>query len=75
MDLVFPWLKALKEDSATSILTMFGIEHILIFIVLFLRWFYDSNPKWVDVFFSRRSFKVTKRDQKLEAKLAIKKEE
>lgn len=73
MDLVFPWLKALKEDSATSLVTMFGIEHLLIFIVLFLRWFYDSNPRWVNVFFARRSFKVTKRDQKLEEALVTKK--
>lgn len=68
MDLVFPWLKPLKEDSATSLVTMFGIEHVLIFIVLFARWLYDSNPKWVDVFFARKSYKSIKRDQKLELK-------
>lgn len=66
MDLVFPWLKALKEDSATSLITMFSIEHLLILIVLTARWFYDSNPKWVDVFFARKSHKALKRDQKLE---------
>ena len=47
IDYVLPWLKGLKEDSSTNILTIFGMEHVMVFIVAFLRIVLDTQPRWL----------------------------
>ena len=51
IDHLVPWLKGLKEDSSTEILTIFGIEHIMILIVFVLRFSLDGEPKWLKIFY------------------------
>jgi hypothetical protein len=65
IDAIFPWMKVLREDSATSIMTVFSIEHILIAFVLAIRYLFDTNPAWLNVFFKR---KVHKKHQERLAK-------
>ena len=64
IDYVLPWLKGMKEDSSTNILTIFGIEHIMVFIVGFLRIVLDSDPRWLRIFRERRNFKSVKRQER-----------
>ena len=61
IDYVLPWLKGLKEDSSTNIITIFGIEHVMVLIVGFLRIVLDTEPRWLTIFRERRSFKSIKR--------------
>ena len=61
IDYILPWLKGLKEDSATSLITIFGIEHIMVFLVCCLRWFFDTEPIWLSIFRERRAFRSVKR--------------
>ena len=51
IDHVLPFLKHYKNDSATSVLTIFGIEHFLIAFAILLRYIFDTEPKWVSLFF------------------------
>ena len=64
IDYVLPWLKGLKEDSSTNILTIFGIEHIMLFIVALLRLILDGEPHWLTIFKERRAFKSIKRQER-----------
>ena len=61
IDYVLPWLKGLKEGSSTNILTIFGIEHVMVFLVFLLRWMFDGEPRWLSIFRERRAFKSIKR--------------
>ena len=61
IDYVLPWLKGMKEDSSTNILTIFGIEHVMVLIVGFLRIVLDTEPRWLTIFRERRAFKSIKR--------------
>ena len=54
----------MKEDSSTNILTIFGIEHIMVFVVAFLRFTLNTQPRWLQIFNERRSFKSIKRQEK-----------
>ena len=67
IDYVLPWLKGLKEDSSTNILTIFGIEHIRLLLVLFLRIALNNQPRWLRIFLQRRAFKSIKRQERAEA--------
>jgi len=64
IDYVLPWLKGMKEDSSTNILTIFGIEHIMVLIVGFLRVMFNTQPKWLTIFLDRRAFKSHKRQER-----------
>lgn len=61
IDYVLPWLKELRESSATSIVTIFGIEHFMITIVLLIRFYLDSDPSWIKTFRARQQHKMLKR--------------
>ena len=50
IDSIIPWLKGLREDSSTNILTIFGIEHVMLLIVLVLRLILDGEPSWLTIF-------------------------
>lgn len=47
IDFLIPALSKYKSDSMQSLLTVFGIEHVLILFVVFLRSIFDRDPKWV----------------------------
>jgi hypothetical protein len=53
IDYVIPALKLYKNDSAFAILTIFGIEHVLIVFIIVLRFVLDRDPAWVTTFFAR----------------------
>ena len=55
IDHLFPWMAHLKGDSKYAIATIFGLEHILLGSLFFIRMFYDINPEWVDVFMARKA--------------------
>jgi len=40
-------MAGLKEDSLTSVLTVFSIEHLLIIFVVIVRYSLEDAPKWV----------------------------
>ena len=61
IDFVLPWLKDLREDSATSILTIFSIEHILIATILIIRLSFSSQPAWLRIFINRMRHKNIKK--------------
>ena len=61
-----PFLKNYKENSATSLITIFSIEHVMIAIVGILRLSYSGEPTWLNIFLKRRSAKAVKRQEKLE---------
>ena len=44
IDYVLPWFKDLKNDSATSLLTVFGIEHFMIVFILIMRLSISNKP-------------------------------
>lgn len=74
IDYILPWLKGLKEDSSTNILTIFGIEHIMVFLVFFLRFSLDGEPRWLSIFYQRRAFKNVKRQERARPDKKIKEE-
>ena len=61
IDHILPWLKDLREDSATSLITIFSIEHIMVAIVASLRLAFDGEPTWLSIFKLRRAHKSVKR--------------
>ena len=64
IDNVFPWLKNMRDDSATSLLTVFGIEHVMICFVLIVRLAISSKPAWLRIFEARMANKNAKRHDK-----------
>jgi len=64
IDYILPWLKGMKEDSSTNILTIFGIEHVMVLIVAFLRVVLDTEPNWLRIFRERLAFKSIKRQER-----------
>lgn len=68
IDTIFPWMKVLREDSATSILTVFSIEHILIVFVLTIRYLFNTNPAWLNVLLKRKVHK--KHEERLVKRIA-----
>mmetsp|Transcript_16111 Transcript_16111/g.27224 ORF Transcript_16111/g.27224 Transcript_16111/m.27224 type:complete len:232 (+) Transcript_16111:1637-2332(+) len=57
IDYLLPWLSEYRDDSATSIVTVFALEHILLFSVFLIKMLRDKNPEWVDIFIARRARK------------------
>ena len=55
IDGLFPWLKDLKENSETSLLTVFTLEHLLLFSVFSIQALLDRRPPWVEAFFARKA--------------------
>ena len=64
IDNVLPWLKGLREDSATNIYTIFGIEHVMLGFVLVTRLVLSSKPSWLRTFEERLANKNAKRHEK-----------
>ena len=64
IDYVLPWLKHLREDSATSIVTVFGIEHVMITIVLLVRLAISTQPDWLIIFNERMMSRNAKKQEK-----------
>ena len=61
---MFPWLKNMRDDSATSLLTVFGIEHVMVCFVLIVRLAISSKPGWLRTFEARLANKSAKRHEK-----------
>lgn len=64
IDYILPWLKGMKEDSSTNLLTIFGIEHVMVFLVGLLRVTLNTEPRWLRIFRERRAFKSVKRQER-----------
>jgi len=56
IDYFFPWLKEYREVEGTSLTTVIGLEHVILFFKLLVRFFYDVDPNWVNIFMARRAF-------------------
>ena len=72
IDYILPWLKGLKEDSSTNILTIFGIEHIMLMLVGLLRLVLNGEPRWLRIFKQRRAFKSLKRQERVLTRAGLK---
>lgn len=46
-------------------MTIFGIEHVMVFAVCILRWTFNTEPRWLKIFKDRRAFKQVKRQEKV----------
>jgi len=57
-------MAGLREDSLTSVLTVFTIEHFLIMFVVIVRFSYEGAPGWVTTFPERRHFKSFRKAEK-----------
>ena len=66
IDYVLPWLKNLREDSATSLVTVFGIEHVMVAIVLIIRFTISNHPRWLRIFNERMHHKNVKKQERAE---------
>jgi len=64
IDYVLPWLKNLREDSATSIITVFGIEHVMICFVLLVRLCIYTEPRWLRIFNERLMARNARKQEK-----------
>ena len=64
IDCVLPWLKNLREDSATSLITVFGIEHFMVVFILVVRLTLNSKPSWLRIFEERLHNKNAKKHEK-----------
>ena len=64
IDAILPFMAGLREDSMTSLLTVFSIEHLLIVFVVIVRYCYEGAPRWVRVFHERRHYKSFRKAEK-----------
>ena len=60
IDAILPWMKDLKEDSITAVTTIFGLEHILLFVTMLIRIMLDKDPHWVTLYLARRAYRLDK---------------
>lgn len=58
IDAILPWLKHYKNSSSTALLTVFSFEHILVFVVIALRLWFDTEPRWLYNYRHRQIHKV-----------------
>lgn len=65
LDHLIPYLSHFKSNSATEIFTIFGIEHLMLAIVIIFKRFYDKDPRWLGTLKDRKQF----RDQQSKMKL------
>ena len=54
VDYLFPWMREYRDNSDTSITTVFALEHILLFSVFMIKITYDKDPSWVKTFNIRK---------------------
>ena len=57
IDFLFPWLAYYRDHEIYSVLTVFGIEHFLVAFVFCVRFFISTEPKWIKIFFERKTHK------------------
>jgi hypothetical protein len=57
-------MAGLREDSLTSLITVFSIEHLLVLFVIVYRFCYERPPKWVRTFYERRKYKERRKAEK-----------
>ena len=55
IDALLPWMKEMKENSETALLTVFSLEHLLLFSVAGIKIFLDRAPSWVEAFKARKA--------------------
>ena len=53
---LLPFLKSYHEDKLTSTLTIFGVEHLIVGLIIILSLIFDKTPNWVDTFFARQRY-------------------
>lgn len=53
-------MKNLKENSETALMTVFSLEHILLFSVAGIQIYLNKEPKWVETFRARKSYRESK---------------
>ena len=59
IDDLLPWMRDLKENSETAIITVFTLEHLLLFSVTGIKMYLDKPPSWVEAFVARKAYKET----------------
>ena len=64
IDAIIPWMAGAREDSLMSVLTVFGIEHMLILFVVIARYTYEGEPEWTKTFHERRHYKSFRKAEK-----------
>lgn len=64
IDSILPFMADYREDSKTSFITVFIIEHMLVLFVVVVRFMYEGRPKWVSIFHDRRHHKSFKKAEK-----------
>ena len=53
---LIPFLSQYRQDSVYSIMTIFGLEHLMVAVVLVLRILLDTELPWVTTFFARMRY-------------------
>ena len=61
IDYLLPWMAGLKETSVESMTTIIGLEHLILGVVVVLRFLYKREPNWVDIFLARKAYKRDKK--------------
>ena len=56
IDHLIPFLRGVRDDSVTSVVTIFTIEHMMLFLIIVLRVCFDKDPAWVSLFKKRASY-------------------
>lgn len=50
-------MKELKENSETALITVFSLEHFLLFSVAGIQLYLNQQPAWVEAFYARKNYK------------------
>lgn len=61
IDHLIPFLSHYRHDSVYSVLTIFGLEHLMLALVIVLRMLLDTELPWVQILFARQRWQ---REQK-----------
>ena len=61
IDHLIPFLRFHRDNSVTSVVTIFTIEHMMLAIILILKVLLDKDPQWVSLYKKRADYK---KDQK-----------
>ena len=54
-------MAGLKETSIESMTTIIGLEHLILGVIVVLRFLDQREPNWVDVFLARKAYKRDKK--------------
>jgi len=68
---IFPALKYYRDHEVYSVLTIFGIEHVLLLVVIVARFLLNKEPHWVKIFLERLRFKKQDKAVKKAASLMV----